>query len=374
MKTVLRILITASLGLVLCGCSILGKLPFIGSVPERMEHPEDYLDPEETPDLYIPSDMPHRAIEDNWVVPPITDQPRPRLFPRAAPRPESIVGEADPDLVRIQTLGPSRSWMVVQRPPETVWPVIKQWVHDNQLSIEHEDPATGLLFCEQLDLGGFDPLGLYERIASGKRDAQLTGAMDWVAIRLETSMRHGSSEVHVRYLYQSETPDVRSWPESSTNYEIERSILEVLANYDAAGYVAPTVSSIAQNIALRLKVEQLNDEQGFPLMRLNVDFARAWATLQKAIENSELNIIAGNPEDSYFEIEMSRNMRKGKRQGLLAGFIRRNSDTVSELSSIKVRLVDSEDGYNVVVDRGNYLEISAEFAQDFLSVLRENVI
>ena len=131
---------------------------------------------------------------------------------------------------------------------------------------------------------------------------------------------------------------------------------------------------IAQNIALRLKVEQLNDEQGFPLMRLNVDFARAWATLQKAIENSELNIITGNPEDSYFEIEMSRNMRKGKRQGLLAGFIRRNSDTVSELSSIKVRLVDSEDGYNVVVDRGNYLEISAEFAQDFLSVLRENVI
>lgn len=374
MKTVLRILVCGSLVLTLTGCSILGKLPFIGSVPERMERPEDYLEPEETPDLYIPSDMPHREIVDSWVVPPITDQPRPRLFPRAAPRPESIVGEADPDLVRIQTLGPSRSWMVVQRPPETVWPVIKQWVHDNQLGIQHEDPTSGLIFCEQLDLGGFDPLGLYGQITAGKENAQLSGGLDWVAIRLETSMRHGSSEVHVRYLNQLDAPDVQSWPEASTNYVIERAILDVLANYDAAGYVAPTVSREAQNIALRLKVEQLNDDQGFPLLRLNVDFARAWATMQKAIENSELNIIQGTPEDGYFEIEMSRNMRKGRRQGLLAEFVRRNSDVVSGLSSIKVHLVSSPDGFDITVDRATSSSITAEFAQDFLSVLRENVI
>lgn len=375
MKTVFQFLIGGCVALVLCGCSILGKLPIISSVPERMEHPEDYLDPEQTPDLYIPSDMPHRAIEDNWVVPPITDQPRPRLFPRTAPRPESIVGEADPDLVRIQTLGPSRSWMVVQRPPETVWPVIKQWVHDNRLGIQHEDPTSGLIFCEQLNLSGLDPLGLYEKIRAGKDGDQLANGMDWVAIRLETSMRHGSSEVHIRYLNQSEVPDVEAWPVSSTSYDIERAILEVLANYDAAGYVAPTVSSIAQNIALRLKVEQLNDEQGFPLMRLNVDFTRAWATLQKAIENSELKIIEGNLEDGYFEIEMSRNMRKGRRQGLLAGFIRRNSDAITALSSIRVHLEEiTDESHNVIVDRVNRSEISAEFAQDFLSVLRENVI
>lgn len=375
MKTAVQILISGCAALALCGCSILGKLPLIGSVPERMEHPEDYLDPEQTPDLYIPSDMPHRAIEDNWVIPPITDQPRPRLFPRTAPRPESIVGEADPDLVRIQTLGPSRSWMVVQRPPETVWPVIKQWVHDNQLGIQHEDPTSGLIYCEQLNLGGFDPLGLYEQIKARKESAQLVDGMDWVAIRLETSMRHGSSEVHVRYLNQQETPDMQAWPDSSTNYEIERAILEVLANYDAAGYVAPTVSSIAQNIALRLKVEQLNDDQGFPIMQLNVDFSRAWATLQKAIVDSELNIIEANPDDGFFEIEMSRNMRKGRRQGLLAGFIRRNSDAVSELSSIKVHLDKiTEDSYNVSIDRVNRSEITVEFAQDLLSVLRENVI
>ena len=374
MKTFLRIFISGSLVLTLTGCSILGNLPFIGSVPERMERPEDYLEPEETPDLYIPSDMPHREIVDSWVVPTITDQPRPRLFPRAAPRPESIVGEADPDLVRIQTLGPSRSWMVVQRPPETVWPVIKQWVHDNQLGIQHEDPRSGLIFCEQLDLGGFDPLGLHGQITDGKENAQLSGGMDWVAIRLETSMRHGSSEVHIRYLNQPDAPDVQTWPEASTNYEIERAILDVLANYDAAGYVAPTVSSIAQNIALRLKVEQLNDEQGFPLLRLNVDFARAWATMQKAIENSELNIVQGTPEDGYFEIEMSRNMRKGRRQGLLAEFIRRNSDVVSGLSSIRVHLVSSPHGFDITVDRATNSAITAEFAQDFLSVLRENVI
>ncbi|MCY3886076.1 MAG: outer membrane protein assembly factor BamC [Gammaproteobacteria bacterium] len=374
MKDCLRIFVFGCMALALCGCSILANLPLIGSVPERMEDPEDYLDPEQTPDLYIPSDMPHREIEDNWVIPPITDQPRPRLFPRTAPRPESIVGEADPDLVRIQTLGPNRSWMVVQRPPETVWPVIKQWIHDNEIGIEHEDPASGLIFCEQLNLKGADPLELRAQVSARKQDAQLTGDMDWIAIRLETSMRHGSSEVHIRYLNDLEAPDLHSWPEASSNYGIERAILEVLANYDAAGYVAPTVSSIAQNIALRFKVEQLNDERGFPLLRLNVDYARAWATLQKAIENSELNIIGGGPEDGYFEIEMSRNMRKGRRQGLLAEFVRRNSNTIADLSSIRVHLKESVDSFDVFVDRATSAAISAEFAQDFLSVLRENVI
>lgn len=374
MKTLFRILVASILAVTLAGCSILGKLPLIGKVPERVESPEAYLDPDETPDLFIPTDMRHRDIEDNWVVPPITDQPRPRLFPRNAPRPESIVGEADPDLVRLQTLGPSRSWMVVQRPPETVWPVIKQWIHDNQLGIENEDPTSGLIYCEQLDLTGFDPLELLQQIAERKQFAGIDGGTDWVAIRLETSMRHGSSEVHVRYLNNPEMPDVEVWPETSTNYEVERAILEVLANYDAAGYVAPTVSSIAQNIALRLKVEQMNDERGFPLLRLNVDFARAWATLQKAIENSELNIIGGNPEDGYFEIEMSRTMQKGRRQGLLSGFLRRNTDTVAEMSSVRLNVVSSPSGFEVVLDRTNNPLITAEFAQDFLSILRENVI
>ena len=371
MKLLVRVLLVGTLAYLIVGCSILTKLPLVSKVPERMEDPDAYINPKQTEELYIPSDMAPREIVDSWVIPSIADRPSQVLFHKAAPIPPSIVGEADPDLVRIQCLGPDRCWMLVQRTPETVWPVVKQWLQDNELVVNHEDPSQGLIFCNALDLQASDPLGLFALVTKVKQEAQIDGGDDWIAVRLETSMRHGFSEVHVRYLNNSEEPNTSSWPNMSTNHTIERSLLDALANYDAAGYVAPTASRVGRAIALQPKVEMLPGEDGFPVLRLNVDYSRAWATLQRAMQNAELPQSNSSSEDGYMEVEVSRDIQSGKRKGMFSNLLRRSRN--NEPATVVLNLLKSERGYDVVVSRSDDPDVTVEFAQQFLSLLRENL-
>lgn len=369
MRRMLRILLIASVAVAMAGCSIITKLPLVSRVPERMEDPDAYINPKETDELYIPSDMAHREIVDLWIIPTIADRPSQVLFNEAVPIPPSIVGEADPDLVRIQALGPDRSWMLVQRTPETVWPVVKQWVQDNGLGTAYEDPSQGLIFCNALDLQAQDPMGLLALVSKGKQDAQLTGD-DWIAVRLETSMRHGFSEVHIRYLNSAETPDIQVWPIASTNYTVERSVLEALANYDAAGYVAPTASRVGRDISLMPKVETLTDGDGFAVLRLNVDYSRAWATIQRAIANAELTTTNNSSQDGFIEVVVTPDLR-GKRSGLFSNFLRRGGSRDSGPETIGVSIVGSGTQFDVSLNRGE--NVTVEFAQQFLALLRENL-
>lgn len=369
MSRLTGILLVASIVTTMCGCSIVTKLPLVSRVPERMEDPDAYINPKQTDELYIPSDMVHREIVDHWVIPTIADRPSQVLFHEAVPTPPSIVGEADPDLVRIQALGPDRSWMLVQRTPETVWPVVKQWVQDNGLDTSYEEPSQGLIFCSALDLQAEDPLGLLELVASGKQEAQLTGD-DWIAVRLETSMRHGFSEVHIRYLNSVETPDVEMWPSVSTNYAVERSVLEALANYDAAGYVAPTASAVGRDISLKPKVEMLTDEEGYPFLRLNVDYARTWATIQRALDNAELTTTTDSSQEGYIELVVTPDLGRGKRSGVFSSFLRLGGRD-REQQTLGINIVGAGAGYDVSVEKGT--NVTVEFAQKFLTLLRENL-
>ena len=367
MRVSIRLMPLMLLVVGLSGCTLVKLIP----VPIKVSDPDVYLDPKETEELVIPEDMDHREIQDGWVVPKINERPLSRVFPRSAPRPAAIVGDADPDLIRIQNLGAERSWMVVQRTPATVWPVVKQWVQDNGMSVNIEEPSFGLLISNPVDLEGEDPLGLGKLIANEKQEAGIEGGVDWFAFRLENGVRRGSSEVHLRYLNSATLPNSFDWPERSTSVEIERSVLNVLVNYDAAGYVAPTVSSVAGSIALQPKAEILNDDQGYPYMRLNVDFARAWATIQKAIDNAELDLVDGNSEERVFEIQVSTEMLTGKRPGIFSRVLRLDQRKNAKKNIVQIRILDAPSGFDIVLDRSGDVEISIEFAQQMLAVLRE---
>ncbi len=368
MKRLLRITV------VMCALSALSGCMLLSKVPMRVDDKEAYLEPEQTPELMIPDDMDHREILDSWVVPEIADRPLARVFPKEAPRPAAIVGDADPDLIRIQNLGADRSWMVVQRSPETVWPVVRQWMQDNSINLRYEDPSNGLLISDAIDLEGDDPLGLSEIVVAGKANANIEGGADWVAFRLENGVRRGSAEVHVRYINQSEMTEDTAWPEKSTDVDIERQVLSALANYDAAGYVAPTVSSVGRNILLTPKAEVLTDDDGYPMLRLNLDYARAWATIQKALENAGVTILNSDSGEAYFDVKITRDMLRNKREGLFANFLGRGSARSRDISEVQVSIVESGEAFDVVLSRDGKTDVSIEFVQQFLLMLREYAV
>ena len=124
-------------GLVWNGCSSYNRENI------DVDRASDYTEIRSTPELVIPADMDAIEVEDLWVVPEIEDRPLAPFFGNEVPRPRPIVGDADLELVSIQNLGPNRSWVVVQRAPATVWPVMKQWIQDAGIEIRYEDRRNG---------------------------------------------------------------------------------------------------------------------------------------------------------------------------------------------------------------------------------------
>ncbi len=364
---------------------LFGVVFFSGCSTFDREHSDvgaasDYLIIRSTPELVIPSHMDAIETEDLWVIPRIEYRPLAPFFPNEAPRPAPIIGDANPDLVRIQNLG-NRSWMVVQKAPETVWPVVKQWVQDSGLDIRHEDARQGILFTDQVSLDGAEPETLKVLIGEGKLSANIGGEADWLAVRLESGIRHGSTEVHVRYVNEptEEAMTTTVWPETSVSIDIERTVLNNLANYDAAGYVAPTVSIEATNISLQPKAEVAENEEGFPLLNLYVDFTRAWATIQKALENAEFDVLSQESGDGYFDVQVSEEVLRSKQKNFFLRLIRLGNEGSNQYpSTVRIHIESSgePDDKNTVrlsnVEEG--VVLSVEFARELLRILREHAV
>ena len=364
---------------------VLGVLVLSGCSTFDREHSDvgdssDYLIIRSTPALAIPSHMDAIEVEDLWVVPQIEYRPLAPFFANEAPRPAPIIGDSDPDLVRIQNLG-DRSWMVVQRAPETVWPVVKQWVQDSGIVVRQEDARQGILFTDRIALEGAQPESLQELIEQGKLQSNINGGADWLAVRLENGIRRGSTEVHLRYLNEQTVDAVTTavWPDKSASVDVERIILENLANYDASGYVAPTVSIEAANISLMPKAEVITDEEGFPLLRLYVDFTRAWATIQKALENAEFEVLSQEARDRYFDVQVSEEVLRSKQKNFFLRLIRLGNEGSNQYpSTVRIYIQESENTEELHTIRLANVEegivLSVEFASELLLILQEHAI
>lgn len=366
-------------GLFCLSLLLLPSCQFFSGGEEGLSRSEEYLEIRSTPDLVIPEHMDAIEIEDLWTIPEIVERPLPLVFPKGAPRPATIVGDADPDLVRIQSLG-NRSWMVVQRSPETVWPVVKQWLQDNGITtIAIENAGEGLLVTNALQLDPSDIDNLGQVVQNSKSNTGIVGGVDQIALRIENGIRLASTEVHVRYLNSSSAvdSDAFEWPETSTDIPTERKVLEHLANYDASGYVAPTHSRIAEQIALRPKAEMLIDDDGYPYLQLNVDFARAWATVQKALDNASLEVTEQDSSQQFFQVEVSKKVLRGRQRSFIINRLTSigQGDTGSRPDVINVILDKRDEGYSVEVsslEAGDSL--SVEFVQQILLILREYAV
>ena len=330
--------------------------------------PGSYLDAKTTPELYIPPHMDHGIIVDSWVVPEIQDRPLAKVFPSGAPRPVAIVGESNPDLVRIRKLG-ERTWMVVQRTPETVWPVIKQYLEEDGVALRVEDATQGLLISDALELEGAQAGTIQSMVANGKENSSPEAGTDWVAVRVENGIRPGSAEVHLRYVLEPELASDPQWPQVSSDVAIEQAILTAFAQYDAGGRVEPTVSSVGRQISLQTKAEVTLDEEGFPLLRLNVDFERAWATVAGAIRNAELEITSTDVDRRIFNIAVSKEALGDKQGGIFRKLMPGSSEDEKRL--VQVRVEEDGVGFNVRLFREGETSMSIDLAQQILSLLRE---
>jgi outer membrane protein assembly factor BamC len=134
-----KIVMLGLMSAVLAGCD---HIPFMDNTP-------DYKSAGKSRPLEVPPDLTVGASNDSFSVPGAM------TYSEMQNRDTSLDKEKilpSPDNVQMMRSGAQR-WLVVQAPPERIWPVIREFWNDLGFAIRVEDTSTGVMETEWVDSG-----------------------------------------------------------------------------------------------------------------------------------------------------------------------------------------------------------------------------
>lgn len=180
--------------------------------------------------------------------------------------------------VKIQKLG-ERRWIAISKSPAEAWPSVRDFLLSKSMMVVDQNPTMGIL------------------------DA--VSGMDRYRIQLENGLSPRSTEIHI--VQMSAQPSVVSgsqdWPERSADADREASIVKELAEYLASN-PGSQASMMAQNIGNKApRVTLMQSPQ--PALHIQVDFARAWASVSGALSGDGYRVDSANREQGQWLISVS---------------------------------------------------------------------
>ncbi|MFB3104037.1 MAG: outer membrane protein assembly factor BamC [Pseudomonadales bacterium] len=335
---------------------------------------DDYLDARENPELIIPEDLDRSRVQDPFPIPYVSEQVNARYVPGRAPRPDTIYAYDNRDEVRIQTLA-SRRWLVLPEAPSTVWPKVKQFLAENGVSVTNEMSSFGRLDTEWMivsDEAYKDVVRLLIRDA--REELDLTTGRDRIRLQVEQGLRERTSEIHVRHENDSvaipaSENAVDLMPMESHIAAVEYEMLKELGAFIAAKVSEQTVSMVAEDIPRVAKAVLDRNDQGEPVLRLHLDFERAWATLGKAFDTAGVEVVESDQATGVYTIRISDDIFIGKESGFLSK-LWPFGDSEEHLLQINIAPED-EDNFVVSIQASGSEVLDRELQQQVLVLIRE---
>jgi outer membrane protein assembly factor BamC len=179
------------------------------------------------------------------------------------------VSGGEDDQVRIQSLA-DESWALVNAAPGQLWPQVRAFLSASQIPVARVDARAGLIESAWVNLEG-------QSMASRFR------------FRIDQGVQRGTSELHV--LQMSQVGDVDSWPKTSSSPDQENEMLRAVSQFIANSADSTPVSMVAdQSINTEGKISMQEGPDHDIYIRLTLPYDRAWASVGKAIEESNFEI------------------------------------------------------------------------------------
>ena len=126
---------------------------------------------------------------------------------------------------------------------------------------------------------------------------------------------------------------------------------------------------IALDIASREKAVVERDDQGYPLLRLNVDFERAWAVVGQALQRAPVSVKDLERSTGSFQVEIDPREIGGDRPGFFSRLIPGRGG--GRLQAFDVRVVSAGDSQVVQVFEPGGDLAPQDVSQQLLVMLRE---
>lgn len=277
----------------------------------------DYLKARTLPPMEVPPGGDERVLGELYVIPDVSAAAYDYPQDFEVPRPEALSSNVFSDNVKIQRLGQDR-WIFVSASPSEVWPRVRNFLNTNRLQVERTNAPQGLIETAWLNF----------RDSADTRDKYL--------VRIEQGVQPESTEIHVTHLSiprDAALPTQVDWPERSTDAERESWMVDELASNLANEIGSASASLLAQTIGGSDKVSIVSADQE-PVLRIELEMIRAWASLNHALRQEGLEIIDENSGAGIYYVQY-RN--PDEREGFFSGWFSRDAEakhyTIDELLS-----------------------------------------
>ena len=249
----------------------------------------DYLLSEATDPLQVPTDMDSQTIGELYTIPNSSEVEDVDTDVFDVPSPLPLGQNRLDEEIKIQRLGDKR-WVSINLPPSEAWPRVRYFLGVNKIPVSYTDPNSGVIETSWLQFN----------------DDESQGKSDKYRLKIQEGVRLDSSEIHVTHVSTSgDTSQPVNWPEVSMSSERESLMLEEMAGSIASQESTGAASLLAQGIGggKRVSLESMDDQE--PFLDMQVDFPRAWASLDHALQQQGFTLFDQNSDWATFYVYYS---------------------------------------------------------------------
>ena len=294
----------------------------------------DFLDEELSDDVVTTDDLELRGEEDHY---PIDVAAQDTIF-QEVPKPRQIFSAGGASEVQLRRLG-ELLWIYVETLPSTTWPITRSYWETSEFQLLDANPETGEMLID------FD-----EEIN--------------FKITIEHGIKESSSEIFLSGVQKDEGASVELDQDEIQPY------LEDIVSYiaDSVGTFSGT-SLAAQSLNDRKK-SRIFSENERTVIELDLNFERAWSTVSRAINASQIISNDRNRDEGNFYVSLSAQEESDESRFNPFSFLRRNPS--EQIADPEYIILVSRSGSKTLI-RAEAMTGNIQDAEDLLSILNESL-
>ena len=294
----------------------------------------DFLDEELSEDVVTTDDLELNTEEDHY---PIDISSKDTIF-QEVPKPRQIFSAGGASEVQLRRLG-ELLWIYVETLPSTTWPITRSYWETSEFQLLDANPETGVMLVDFNDEINFK-------------------------ITIEHGIKESSSEIFLSGVQKDEETLVE------LDQEEIQPFLEDIVNYiaDSVGTFSGT-SLAAQSLNDRKK-SRIYSENERTVIELDLNFERAWSTVSRAINSSQIISNDRNREEGIFYVSLSAEEESNESRFNPFSFLRRNPS--EQIADPEYIILVSRSGSKTLI-KAEAMTGNIQDAEDLLSILNESL-
>jgi outer membrane protein assembly factor BamC len=294
----------------------------------------DFLDEELSEDVVTTDDLELNTEENHY---PIYIASKDTVF-QEVPKPRQIFSAGGASEVQLRRLG-ELLWIYVETLPSTTWPITRSYWETSEFQLLDANPETGVMLVDFNDEINFK-------------------------ITIEHGIKESSSEIFLSGVQKDQETKVE------LDQEEIQPFLEDIVNYIADSVGTFSGTSLAAQSLNDKKKSRIYSENERTVIELDLNFERAWSTVSRAINSSQIISNDRNREEGIFYVSLSAEDESNESRFNPFSFLRRNPS--EQIADPEYIILVSESGSKTLI-KAEAMTGNIQDAEDLLSILNESL-